>query len=111
MADPLDDNRIVLYIGQSFHLTATREFSTWLGALRDRRASAKISDRLLRAADGNFGDVKSASGGISEMRIDHGPGYRVYFVQRGNQLVVLLCGATNERRAVISRVQSNSKRS
>jgi putative addiction module killer protein len=92
MADKLDRSRSVLYKRQAFQLATTTEFRVWLGALRDRRASAKINDRLLRAADGNFGDVKSASGGISEMRIDYGPGYRVYFIRRGMQIVVLLCG-------------------
>jgi putative addiction module killer protein len=58
----------------------------------DRRAAARIVDRLKRASDGNFGDVKPAGSGVSEMRIDYGPGYRVYFFRRGKQLVILLCG-------------------
>lgn len=68
------------------------EFAKWFDALRDRKASAKIVDRIRRAGDGNFGDVKHAGGGLSEMRVDYGPGYRVYFSQRGNELVILLCG-------------------
>ena len=92
MTDHLDQTPSVLYKGQVFQLAETGEFHRWFVSLRDRRASAKINDRLLRAADGNFGDVKSAGGGISEMRIDYGPGYRLYFVRRGNQLVILLCG-------------------
>lgn len=68
------------------------EFAKWFEALRDRKASAKIADRIRRASDGNFGDVKHAGGGLSEMRIDYGPGYRVYFSQRGGELVILLCG-------------------
>lgn len=88
----IDDPHFVLYEGQALKVAATVEFHRWLSSLRDRRASAKINDRLLRAADGNFGDVKSASGGISEMRIDYGPGYRVYFIRREQQLVILLCG-------------------
>ena len=68
------------------------EFANWLETLRDRKASTKIVDRIIRAGDGNFGDVKHAGGGLSEMRIDHGPGYRVYLSQRGNDLVILLCG-------------------
>lgn len=82
----------VLYEGQSFQIRETLEFAKWFEALRDRKASAKIVDRIRRAGDGNFGDVKHAGGGLSEMRIDHGPGYRVYFSQRGNELVILLCG-------------------
>lgn len=92
MSGDIDSNPNVLYEGQVFQLAATGEFHRWFGSLRDRRASAKINNRLLRAADGNFGDVKSAGAGISEMRIDYGPGYRVYFIRRGQQLVVLLCG-------------------
>jgi putative addiction module killer protein len=70
----------------------TPVFSDWLGSLRDRRAMAKIIDRLKRASNGNFGDHKSVKGGVFEMRIDHGPGYRVYYFQRGKELVILLCG-------------------
>ena len=87
-----DKTPAVLYEGQKFRIVQTGEFADWFGSLRDRRASAKITDRLFRAADGNFGDVKSASGGVSEMRIDYGPGYRVYFCQRGSEIVILLCG-------------------
>ncbi len=73
-------------------MAETLVFSDWLGFLRDRRAMAKIVDRLKRASNGNFGDRKSAGGGVFEMRIDYGPGYRVYYFQRGKQLVILLCG-------------------
>jgi putative addiction module killer protein len=63
-------------------ITKTREFETWIGSLRDRRAAARIGVRLDRLAFGYFGDVKPVGGGISEIRIDHGPGYRVYFAQK-----------------------------
>jgi putative addiction module killer protein len=92
MTRDIDKSPSVSYSGHAFELAATNEFHRWLGSLRDRRASAKINDRLLRAADGNFGDVKSAGSGISEMRIDYGPGYRIYFFRRGDKLIVLLCG-------------------
>jgi putative addiction module killer protein len=82
----------VLYEGQAFQIRETMEFAKWFDALRDRKASAKIADRIRRAGDGNFGDVKHAGGGLSEMRVDYGPGYRVYFSQRGSELVILLCG-------------------
>jgi putative addiction module killer protein len=67
-------------------------FSKWLSKLADRRARARILVRIDRLAAGNPGDVKSVGSGISEMRIDYGPGYRLYFVQRGELVTVLLCG-------------------
>lgn len=92
MTSDLDKTPIVLYEGQAFRILETIEFVKWLGSLRDIRAVTKIADRLKRVANGNFGDVKSAGSGISELRIDYGPGYRVYFFKRGNELVILLCG-------------------
>ncbi len=68
------------------------EFSGWLKHLRDIRAKAKIVARIDRLALGNPGDVAPVGDGISEMRIHYGPGYRVYFVRRGEEVVVLLCG-------------------
>jgi putative addiction module killer protein len=70
----------------------TAIFSLWLRALRDQRAKARIVARIRRASFGNVGDVRSVGARVSEMRIDHGPGYRVYFVRRGDTLIVLLCG-------------------
>ena len=69
----------------------TEVFSEWLHGLRDQRAVARITKRLDRMSAGNFGDSKTFEG-ISELRIDYGPGYRVYFVRRGPVVVVLLCG-------------------
>lgn len=73
-------------------LRETRAFSAWLMGLRDAVARARIAARLRRLALGNPGDVRPVGEGVSELRIDHGPGYRVYFVQRGTVLIVLLCG-------------------
>jgi len=70
----------------------TRQFIEWLASLRDQVAKAHISRRIERLAQGNAGDVKPLRAGVSEMRIDHGPGYRVYFVSHGNKLIILLCG-------------------
>jgi putative addiction module killer protein len=64
----------------------------WLTELRDQKAIARIQIRIDRLALGNPGDVRPVGSGISEMRIDYGPGYRVYFSQRGSDLVILLCG-------------------
>jgi putative addiction module killer protein len=68
------------------------EFDVWLLSLRDDRARARIQTRILRLSLGNPGDVKPVGEGISEMRIDHGPGYRVYFRQHGQVLILLLSG-------------------
>jgi putative addiction module killer protein len=70
----------------------TETFSRWFSALRDDRARARIDARLRRLSLGNPGDVKPVGGGVSEMRIDYGPGYRVYFAARGRTLVILLAG-------------------
>jgi len=94
MAKPnnLDSSQAVLYKGHAFQLAETDEFHQWLGSLADRRAKARIIDRIKRASNGNFGDAKAVGSGVSEMRIDYGPGYRVYFFRRGKELVILLCG-------------------
>ena len=73
-------------------LIKSTTFDRWLADLRDKRAVARILARLDRLAVGNPGDVKPVGEGISEMRIDYGPGYRVYFLQRGLLLIVLLGG-------------------
>jgi putative addiction module killer protein len=70
----------------------TEEFSGWLRRLKDANAAARILGRIRRMEIGNPGDTKSVGQGVREMRIDYGPGYRVYYVQRGKQIVVLLCG-------------------
>lgn len=67
-------------------------FIAWLKLLRDERAVARIAVRIDRLARGNPGDTRPVGQGVSEMRIDYGPGYRVYFVSRGEDVVVLLCG-------------------
>jgi putative addiction module killer protein len=70
----------------------TEEFSDWLSALRDARAKAKILVRIARLAAGNPGDVQSVGKGVSELRLNYGPGYRVYYIQRGTRYVLLLAG-------------------
>ena len=70
----------------------TNEFSRWLGALRDLHARSKILVRIARLANGNPGDAQPVGEGVSELRINHGPGYRVYYVQRDAKYVLLLAG-------------------
>ena len=77
----------------------TAVFAKWLSGLRDRMARARIAVRIDRLALGNPGDVKPVGGGVSEMRIDYGPGYRVYFVRRGNVVVLLLSGGDKASQA------------
>ena len=79
-------------------LRPTLEFSTWLARLRDRRAQARIAIRLDRVEEGHFGDVKYFDG-IGELRIEYGPGYRIYFVRREEVIVVLLCGGDKSTQA------------
>jgi putative addiction module killer protein len=73
-------------------LRETRRYAEWFARLRDRRAKARIDARLRRFSVGNPGDVKSVGGGVQELRIDYGPGYRVYFTQVGQLVVLLLAG-------------------
>jgi putative addiction module killer protein len=70
----------------------TERFSEWLDRLKDANAVARIAVRIRRMEMGNPGDSKSVGRNVREMRIDYGPGYRIYYVQRGAQVVILLCG-------------------
>jgi putative addiction module killer protein len=70
----------------------TEIFARWLANLRDGRARARINARVRRLSIGNLGDAKSVGGGVLELGIDYGPGYRVYFVRRGEALVILVAG-------------------
>ena len=70
----------------------TEVFDVWFEALRDREAVRRIQVRIDRAEDGHFGDCKPVGEGVSEMRVHCGPGYRLYFMQRGSEVVILLAG-------------------
>jgi len=70
----------------------TEEYSDWFANLRDKQARARINTRIRRLSLGNPGDVKPVGEGVSELRIEYGPGYRVYFLQRGREVVILLAG-------------------
>ena len=70
----------------------TEVFEEWLNGLADERAASRIAQRIIRLRNGLLGDVKPVGEGVSELRIDYGPGYRLYFVRRGAVLIILLCG-------------------
>ena len=74
----------------------TDTFKAWFQALRDANAKHRILARITRLELGNYGDVKSVGGGVSELRIDYGPGYRLYLTKVGNTIVLLLCGGTKK---------------
>jgi len=79
-------------IGMQYEVATTETFDKWLRKLADRKARTIIVARIVRIREGNFGDVKSLGGGLSELRIAFGPGYRVYFTVENGQLVILLAG-------------------
>ena len=84
----------------------TEAFVVWFNRLRDRKARARIDARIRRLSLGNRGDVKPVGGGVSELRVDYGPGYRIYFVQRRPSLIILLGGGekrTQERDIIKAR--------
>ena len=74
----------------------TDEFARWLSGLHDNRAKQKIATRLQRLKFGHFGDVEPIGGGLSELRIHEGQGYRVYFRQNGQEIILLLCGGNKK---------------
>jgi putative addiction module killer protein len=78
---------------------ASEAFTDWLSGLRDRAAAAIVSARILRVQKGLLGDVQPVGDGVSELRVDHGPGYRVYFTMRGKALVILLSGGDKASQA------------
>lgn len=82
-----------------FAIYTTEVFDAWFSGLRDQGAKARIQARIDRAEDGNFGDSEPVGEGVSEMRIHYGPGYRVYFIRRGLEVVVLLAGGNKASQA------------
>jgi putative addiction module killer protein len=90
---------VVYYSWQMVEIIKSDVFDEWFSRLKDRRAVARIAVRVDRLATGNPGDMKPIGGGLSEMRIDYGPGYRVYYMQRGQIVIVLLCGGDKTTQA------------
>lgn len=106
------DNKIVFRnIGEMVQIVRTEVYERWVRKLKDRNAVARISVAIRKLSLGKFGDVKPVGGGVSEVRIDHGPGYRLYFVRRqSGEIVILLCGGTKQRQgADIARAREMAK--
>lgn len=82
-----------------FEIRKTETFARWLDGLRDIHARARVQVRVGRLAAGNVGDARPVGEGVSELRIDYGPGYRVYFTKRGREVVVLLAGGDKRTQA------------
>lgn len=93
-----------------YTLRQTQEFQDWLDELKDVRAQARIAARLRQVEMGNLGDWKSVGGAVSEMRVDTGPGFRLYFTQRGRTLIVMLVrGDKSSQKRDIKRAQQMAK--
>ena len=82
-----------------FEIRKTENFAKWLDALQDTRARALVLVRIERLAIGNPGDVKPVGEGVSELRIDYGPGYRVYYKEQGREVIILLAGGDKHSQA------------
>ena len=80
-----------------FEIIQSETFKRWRDGIKDRQALARINARIRRLAGGNPGDVKPVRAGVSELRIDYGPGYRVYFIRRGPLVIVLLAGGDKRK--------------
>lgn len=96
--DQIDNEPDVSYKGQIVILQ-TETFGAWLEGLRDRKARLRIDDRLKRLASGNAGDTKPVGGGVQELRLHFGPGYRIYYIWQDGVLIILLNGGDKDSQA------------
>lgn len=88
------------YSYQVVEVIRTATFDRWLRRLKDRQGAGRVLARIDRLIAGNPGDVRPVGAGVSELRIDYGPGYRVYYLQRGSQLILLLCGGNKSSQSL-----------
>ncbi len=96
MTDKIDKTPSVLYEGQNYSLEQSDDFARWLKRLRDTEGRARILKRLRRLSAGQFGDCQSVGEGVHELRFFFGPGYRVYFMQQGDRVILLLAGGDKD---------------
>ena len=96
---PIDNLQSVPHKGQTIEIRQTPEFDKWLCSLRDRRARLRIDDRLKRLANGSVGDTRPVGDGVQELRMNFGPGYRIYYMRRGEVLMLLLNGGDKDSQA------------
>lgn len=96
MSDGIDKSAPVLYRGHGFSLEQSDDFVRWLKKLRDREGRLRIIKRLTRLSNGQFGDCQPVGEGVHELRMFFGPGYRVYFMQRGDTVILLLAGGDKD---------------
>jgi len=89
---PVEEKNVVIYLDQD----GNAPYSSWIHGLDDLRARARVRERIGRLRLGNMGDCAPVGEGVFELRIHYGPGYRVYFGQEGNRIVVLICGGTKK---------------
>jgi putative addiction module killer protein len=94
-----------------YEVQETAVYAKWFASLRDRAARARIVARILYLGDGNFGDAKAVGGGVHELRLHFGPGFRIYFMTRGNQIILLLCGGDkgSQQRDIARAIQIKSE--
>lgn len=82
-----------------FEVIESPAFQAWMSELRDQKARSRMAARITRVTQGNLGDWKPTQGAVSELRIDYGPGYRLYFTRRGGKVILLLCGGDKRTQA------------
>lgn len=82
-----------------FKVEFTDTFTEWLGGQKDKATRVRIAERIRRLSSGLFGQTRALGGGLEELKLDFGPGYRVYYARRGNRLVVILCGGDKSTQA------------
>lgn len=103
MTNNFDTSPTVLYKGQNYEVRTTETFDNWFGNLKDRQAVGRMASQFRKLGNGNLGNAKSVGDGVHELRMNFGPGYRAYFINRNNSLILLLCGGdkSSQKRDIV----------